>query len=148
MLTQPIMAARQHGILIVDDLESDRRLLEIAVLRATGLRVLGLLESGEETIAYLGGTGKFADRTQHPFPDLLVLNLIMPRITGFDILAWLRGRPRTNLKVVVISGSLEAGTKARALEAGADYFCEKPMEFSGWTHIAKTLEQYLQRTAG
>jgi CheY-like chemotaxis protein len=137
---------RQYGILIVDDLESDRRLLELAIRRATGLAILGLLESGEKTLAWLAGTGEFADRTRHPLPDLLVLNLIMPRITGFDILAWLREHPIKNLKVVIVSGSLEAGTRQRALDAGADYFWEKPMEFSGWTHIAKALEQYLQST--
>lgn len=140
------MATRQFRILIVDDLESDRRLLELAVRRATGLGILGLLESGEETLAYLGGTGKFSDRSQHPFPDLLVLNLIMPRITGFDILAWLRKHAVNNLKVAVISGSLEPENKTRALEMGAAFHFEKPLEFSGWTHIAKALEQYLQST--
>jgi CheY-like chemotaxis protein len=138
------MAQQAHSILIVDDQESDRRLLELALKRATNLRIVGLLETGEETIAYLSGTGKFADRTQYPIPNLLVLNFRMPRLTGLDVLTWLQERSFPDLKVVMLSGSLDVENKDRALGLGAHLYMEKPMEFAGWVHLAKLMEKHLK----
>ncbi|MDB6123631.1 MAG: putative response regulator, CheY [Pedosphaera sp.] len=138
------MAETAPYILIVDDQESDRRLLELAFQRASGLRIAALLDNGEETIAYLDGIGKFVDRAKYPLPSLLILNFKMPRMSGLDVLAWMRERSFPDLKVVILSGSLDAASRELALNMGAHLYWEKPMEFSGWLQIAKSVEKYLQ----
>jgi CheY-like chemotaxis protein len=137
------MAQTAHSILIVDDQESDRRLLELALQRATKIRILALLDNGEDTIAYLDGTHAYADRIRYPLPSLLLLNLKMPRLSGLDVLKWMQARSFPDLKVVILSGSLDAETRELALRSGAHLYWEKPMDFSGWVQIAKAIEKYL-----
>ncbi|EEF60985.1 response regulator [Pedosphaera parvula] len=132
-----------HVILIVDDLESDRRLLELAFQKSTQLRIGGLLENGEQTMDYLKGTGPYADREKYPFPEVVILNYRMPRISGVEVLEWLRTQALPPLKVMVISGSLDAENKRRVLELGAWCYFEKPMELTGWSEMARYVENIL-----
>src|SRR5436309_299054 len=95
----------KHLVLVADDSEDDGLLLQMAFEKLDGLRLVGRADDGEELQAYLKGAGKFADRVRYPFPDILLLDLGMPRISGFDILKWLSTQSFSNLKVVVLSGS-------------------------------------------
>src|SRR6266496_2243141 len=62
--------------------------------------------NGEEAVGYLHGDGPYHDRAQYPFPDLLLLDLKMPMMNGFDVLAWWRQQPHAkDLPVVVLTGS-------------------------------------------
>jgi CheY-like chemotaxis protein len=135
-----------HVVLIVDDLESDRRLLELAFRKSTQLRIGALLENGEQTMDYLRGAGQFADREKYPFPDVVILNYKMPRISGVEVLEWLRTQNLPPVKVMVISGSLDAGNKQRVLQLGAWCYFEKPMELAGWNEMARHVENYLTGT--
>jgi CheY-like chemotaxis protein len=137
---------QSHVVLVVDDLESDRRLLELAVQKSTQLRIGALLENGEQTMDYLRGTGQFADRQKYPFPDVVILNYKMPRISGVEVLEWLRTQNLPPVKVMVISGSLDAENKQRVLQLGAWCYFEKPMELTGWNEMAKYVENYLTGT--
>jgi CheY-like chemotaxis protein len=85
---------------------------------------------GEEAIAYLNGEGAYEDREEHPFPDLVLLDLKMPRLDGFEVLQWIRSNPVTkNLPVVVLAGSSFRADIRRALELGANSYAAKPAKF-------------------
>ena len=81
-------------------------------------------------MTYLSGEGAFADRQAHPFPDLILLDLGLPGMNGFDLLAWIRGHPEFQaLQVFVWTDSGDRGTLDRATRAGANRFIPKSVSF-------------------
>ena len=62
---------------------------------------------GAQAIAYLAGNGPFADRNQHPLPALVLLDLNLPKKSGFDVLSWIRQQPQfSSLPVVIYTSSV------------------------------------------
>src|SRR5207245_11208845 len=81
------------------------------------------------TIEYLKGTPPFNDRARYPFPRLLLLDLKMPKVNGFEVLAWLEMRPEfSSLPAVVLSSSVFQGDSQKALDLGSREFLTKPYE--------------------
>lgn len=115
------------NLLLVDDSEDDIYLLERAFARHPNFRIIGRAEDGEVAIDYLKGAGQFADRGQHPYPDLMVLDLKMPGCDGYEVLKWMSGKsPRP--RVAVFTASELESDKARATELGADLFQSKSFD--------------------
>jgi CheY-like chemotaxis protein len=92
-------------ILLVEDEPDHALLVQDALKEDDGIRLLRVVQSGEEAIAYLVGQGEFADRATYPFPFLMLLDLNMPGIGGFGVLRWLQNHPDVNekLRTVVLS---------------------------------------------
>ncbi len=132
--------ANSVPILIADDDENDVFFLRRAFERA-GLRPdLFVARDGQEAIDYLGGTSPFANRSRYPFPGLLLLDLKMPRLTGFDVLAWMRDRPECKeLAVVVLSSSFQEEDIRKARQLGADEYQIKPSDFQALVDLVKDL---------
>ncbi len=118
---------RSYKVLLVDDSEDDRLFLRMALSDNPRLAVVGELCDGEEAISYLSGKGQFADRQKYPFPDVMLLDLKMPRKTGYDVLAWLRAQALNELVVIVISGSFLPEDVAQSLALGATAYHRKAM---------------------
>jgi CheY-like chemotaxis protein len=114
-------------ILVAEDDPTDAYFLERAFKR-TGIPVtLHFVRDGQEVIDYLQGTGQFNDRTRHPLPQLVLLDLKMPRLDGFDVLEWVRQQPGLNgLVMVIFSGSGEPRDINRAYGLGANSYIVKP----------------------
>ncbi len=110
-------------ILIADDDEDDRLLLEYAFSKAYVKCQLRLVGNGEEAITYLLGKRPYDDREAFPMPSLVLLDLKMPMIDGYQVLEWLQTRPELKiLPVVVHSGSMLPEDMARTASLGAkDY---------------------------
>ncbi|HSU55265.1 MAG TPA: response regulator [Candidatus Dormibacteraeota bacterium] len=133
--------ARARGtgpILLVEDAEDDffifRRALERAEIRRRLMRV----RDGEEAIQYLKGDAPYADRTQYPIPDLLVLDLKMPIRDGFEVLEWLRGQPAlAEIPVVVWTGSDWKKDQSRAEEFPIIAYHLKPLEFERMVELVR-----------
>lgn len=102
------------GVLICDDVESMRVLLGVTVELRPGLRVVGEAADGEQAIAQ-------AERLQ---PDVILLDLSMPRRTGLDALPEIK-RVARDAKVIVISGFVSSMIAADVLARGADSYIEK-----------------------
>jgi CheY-like chemotaxis protein len=120
-------ADKPDTVLIVED-ERDHALLVKDVFQSSSHPCLiRLVQSGEEAIAYLSGEGKFADRTAHPFPALMLLDLRMHGIGGFGVLRWLQGQPalRQKLTVVVLSVTESSREIDVVYELGAQSFWPK-----------------------
>ena len=130
-------------VLMVDDSEDDCLLIKMAVGRAERLHFIGSISDGEELVEYLSGTGKFADRVQFPLPDLLLLDLMMPRKNGFEVLKWLQTQPFEDMLVVVLSGSEQPNDIKQAMHLGAHRYHSKEIEGSKREELIKLLEQYL-----
>src|SRR5687768_12710027 len=80
-------------ILHADDSEDDRQLLHYAVRKSEMAFDLQSVEDGQMAADYLGGAGEYRDRDRFPLPVLLLLDIKMPRMTGFDVLVWLNNQP-------------------------------------------------------
>ncbi len=133
----------KYLVLMVDDSEDDCLLIKMAVGQAQRLRFIGCIADGEELMAYLQGAGQYADRGRFPLPDLLLLDLMMPRKDGFEVLQWLRGQSFDDMVVVVLSGSEQSEDIKRALELGADYYHTKAASAPKRQELVQRLEEYL-----
>jgi len=94
---------------------------------------------------YLEGHGKYADRVQNPLPDMIILDLKMPRSDGFEFLSWLRTQspPAQRLiPVVVMSSSAIPEDVQRAYASGANSYLVKPVSFSEFHNCVNTLATY------
>lgn len=130
-------------VLVADDSEDDRLFLRIGLRNQPQLKIVAEVVDGEETINYLGGKGKYADREMYPFPELLVLDLKMPRFNGFEVLDWLRAQSFPDLKVAVISGSFLKEDVAKSLDLGAHAYHMKPSSLPEQQQIAAQLQAML-----
>src|SRR5688572_5741312 len=117
-------------ILVVDDNDDDIVLFRRAVRQLNYSGRIHYLNSGDKAMAYLAGLGDFEDRTQFPSPDFLILDLKMPRTSGFDVLTWLIDNQITLLRTVVLTSSDEFRDISRASALGAPLFLTKTVNFS------------------
>src|SRR5690348_3828721 len=107
-------------ILLAEDDPDDVLLTNIALRKARLANPLQVVRDGEEAIAYLRGEGKFGDRHHFPLPILLLLDLNMPKLNGFQVLEWLRQQPElSHMPVAVMTSSDHDPYVSRAFELGA-----------------------------
>jgi CheY-like chemotaxis protein len=122
-------------LLYVEDEENDVFFMRLAVRQAWADLVLRDVANGQEAIAYLSGQGAYADRTMHPLPGIVLLDLNLPVLSGFDVLEWIRRHPRFDrVPVVIFSSSGREEDQARARSLHADDYLIKPAsgaEFGG-----------------
>jgi CheY-like chemotaxis protein len=120
------MGKRFH-ILFVDDDPNDRELFRLAIRKAALDVSVHTAVDGSEAMAYLEGAGIYGDRGHYPFPDLVILDLKMPLVNGFEFLAWRRRSPQfAHIPVVVLSGSGRGDDAAQASSMGAAHYLTKP----------------------
>ena len=111
-------------ILLVEDSEDDAFFLARALKTQNRFVVIHHAKDGEEAVAYLSGTGRFADRTHYPFPDIMILDLKMPNRNGFEVLESIQGKsPRP--RIVVYTSSDDPLEVNRAFALGCDAFQTK-----------------------
>jgi CheY-like chemotaxis protein len=122
--------AGQGTVLVVEDNADDVRLLELASREVSNALSFHSVPSGEAAIAYLKGEGDYADRRAHPLPDLVLLDIALPGMDGFEVLTWIRNHPELNgLKVFMWTDSGQPEVLTRATQAGANRFVPKSVAF-------------------
>ena len=120
------MNASGH-ILVAEDDPTDAYFFQRAFSRAGLPVMLHFVRDGQEAIDYLQGEGQFSDRTAYPLPQLVLLDLKMPRLNGFEVLEWVRKQPGFNgLQIVIFSSSGEPEDMNRAYGLGANWYLVKP----------------------
>jgi CheY-like chemotaxis protein len=130
-------------IVVVDDNADDVTLLRRAFQRAAIANPLHVVGDGEAARQYLAGEGAYADRRQHPLPALLLLDLQLPRRSGFEVLAWLRTQPGLKrLVTVILTSSPRTTDIARAYDLGANSYLVKPSDPNHLFTMVNTLHLY------
>ena len=133
----------QPVVLIAEDNENDIAMLQRAFRQASITAPIQYVFNGEQTISYLKGEGRFARREEFPLPDLLLLDLKMPRKSGFEVLEWLRTQPSlSHLRVVVLTTSAELRDVNRAYALGAASFLTKPLDFVEFKDTIQAMYNY------
>jgi CheY-like chemotaxis protein len=130
-------------LLIVDDDENDRFLLEHAFRKLNvGYRIQPL-QNGSEALALIKGEGVYADRKAYPFPSFILTDLKMPGGDGFEILSYLKQHPEILIvPVVMLSGSDDPDDVRQAYSLGASSFIVKPHGVDGLEGIVQKLHYY------
>jgi CheY-like chemotaxis protein len=129
--------------LLVEDDPNDVFLMQRAFRKANLAFALHVARDGQEAIEYLTHQGQFADATRFPVPNLILLDLKMPRKNGFETLAWLRQQPGLKrIVALVFSSSREIADINRAYDLGANSYLVKPGEFKTLVDMAKLLTTY------
>lgn len=127
-------------ILAAEDEEADRLILNLAFEGAKLANPVVIVRNGKEVVDYLTGQPPYTDRAAYPLPSLLLSDLKMPYMDGFDVLAWLAARPEfKGLPVVIITSSANAGDKEKARQLGARDFFVKPNSLSEYVNIIRNL---------
>jgi CheY-like chemotaxis protein len=130
-------------ILLVEDDSNDVVLLQRAFQKAALRDTVRIVRDGEQAIHYLSGQGQYADRERFPLPFLVLLDLKMPRMDGFDVLQWARAEPDLKrLLIVVLTSSHLQSDVDRAYELGANSYLVKPVEFSEMVNLIQRFEAY------
>jgi len=139
----------EHGvILLAEDDEDHVVLIRHAFAEADLRNPLFVVWNGEEAIAYLSGTGKYSNRDEYPLPDLLLLDLKMPRVDGFEVLKWVRQQPgMAALRILVLTSSNELRDVNRAYQLGANSFLVKPLDFQDVIQLSKVIQKYWLNTS-
>jgi len=133
----------QAVILLAEDRDDDVALIRRAFLKANIINPLFVVRDGEEAMYYLSGEGKYANREEYPLPDLLLLDLKMPRMDGFELLRWVRQQPGLKaLRIVVLTSSEEVRDVNEAYQLGANSFLVKPMDFEHFVKVSQALRGY------
>jgi CheY-like chemotaxis protein len=130
----------QAPILVAENDETEITILRMAASRAGLAHKLAFVKDGAEVLAYLHGDAPYADRSQHPLPALLLLDLKMPNLTGFDVLQWIATRPELkHLPVVVLSASSNDSDIKKATNLGAREYHIKPHRLPDLVNILKSI---------
>jgi CheY-like chemotaxis protein len=128
-------------ILVADDDENDVFFLRRAFAKAGLLHTIIHVSDGQKAIEYLLGDGPYADRKANPFPDLLLLDLKMPRTDGFDVLVTLQSLPECDLPVVVFSTSALMVDRETAKKLGARDYVVKPVDQDEMVKVALAFDK-------
>ena len=132
---------RALTILVAEDDPNDALLLKLAFDRVWVNAWVHFVSDGQEAIDYLQGEPRYEDRARYPWPDLLMLDLKMPRANGFDVLGWLHQRPGLNRMVVaVLSGCAWQPDIDRAYALGANFYFIKSLHFEDLVGMAESLK--------
>jgi CheY-like chemotaxis protein len=130
-------------ILLADDLEDDVLLIRRAFKKGNINNPVHVVRDGEEAICYLKGEGKYSNRDEYPLPDLMLLDLQMPRKDGFEVLRWVRQQPGlAALRIVVLTSSEDLRDVNEAYRLGANSFLVKPLEFENFVETSMFLKHY------
>jgi CheY-like chemotaxis protein len=133
------------NILIAEDNPDDAFFLERAFAKSGIASRLFFVKDGQEVVDYLQGDKPFNDRAVWPFPDLLLLDLKMPRFSGLQVLKWLQGRPGPKkLPVVVLTGTDAPGDVKTAYALGADACLVKPGDANFVPFVQSLEKDWLQ----
>jgi CheY-like chemotaxis protein len=130
-------------ILYAEDEENDVFFLKRAFRQAQIEHPIFAVSDGQKAMDYCSGVGEFADRTKHPLPRLLLLDLNMPRKSGFEVLKWIRSDSQiSNLPVIVLTSSLQEADIDRAYTNGANAYVVKPTSTDDMVAMASGINEF------
>jgi CheY-like chemotaxis protein len=140
------MNAKPIVILLAEDDPDDRYLISEALDETHLSTTLFVVENGEELLDYLLRRGVFADAEKWPLPNLILLDLNMPRKDGREVLAEIKGRTELRrIPIVVLTTSHAEEDILRTYELGVSGFITKPVSFNDLLDIMRAIETYWLR---
>jgi CheY-like chemotaxis protein len=134
---------RSNFILLVEDNADDVELTLRAFRKSKILNEIVVVRDGVEALDYLFGTGTHAGRDPKTNPEVILLDLKLPKIAGLEVLRRLRAEEQTRrIPVVVLTSSNEERDILASYDLGANSFVRKPVDFAQFVEAARQLGLY------
>ncbi|MGD0612284.1 MAG: response regulator [Anaerolineales bacterium] len=130
-------------ILLVEDKRMDIELTLDAFKEARLKNTIQVAKNGQEALDYVFGRAQYADRETYPFPNLVLLDLKLPGVDGFEVLRQIKSTPLLKrLPVVILTSSKEEGDRALSYDIGANSYLVKPVSFDGFLGVIRQINGY------
>ena len=137
------METMNYTVLLVEDDLNDIFLVKRAFKIARLETPLQVVTDGAEAIHYLKGDGRYADRHTYPIPKLIVMDIRMPRLSGFEVIEWIKqAGPLRRIPIVIVSSSDRPDDINRAYELGANAYMVKPVNLRAVEHLFESITHY------
>ena len=131
-------------VLLVEDDPSDARLIQRAFGKLDATLAMIRLTNGDDVVSYLSGEAPYENRTTYPLPSIVLLDIKLPRRSGFEVLQWLRRQPTAlnRLPVVMLTSSRHSVDINRAYDLGANSYLSKPETAFQLEELAMRFQSY------
>jgi CheY-like chemotaxis protein len=130
-------------VLVVEDDEDDLTLMKMACQRTGIPHSFQSVTDGDAAVKYLSGTGQYSNRVQFPLPDLIFLDVRMPKRSGHEVLEWIRSQPQfKHLPVVMITHSQQAQDMDRAYKLGVTSYLRKVASQAEFGQAVRVILKY------
>jgi len=138
----------RQTILVIDDDPNDQFFIKRELTKLGPYVNVTFANDGEEALAYLKGEGKFSDRNAFPLPSIMFLDLKMPRLSGFEVLGWLKSHPtfKSTPTIVLSSSDLQSDID-KAYGLGANAYLVKPADVEDFRRVFATTGQFFVELA-
>ncbi len=134
---------REAKILLVDDNKMDVELALDAFREARLINKVHVVYNGKDALDYIFGRGKYSDRNTYPLPDIILLDLKMPGISGLDVLKEIKSSHKyRRIPVIILTSSRDEGDLAMGYDLGANSYLVKPISFNGFIKVMKKVIDY------
>lgn len=130
-------------ILLVEDDRMDIELTLNAFREVRLTNQIQVVQTGEEALNYLLGQGDYADRKRYPLPDIILLDINLPGMSGIDLLKIIKQTPfLRRLPVIILTSSEEESDRAAGYDCGVNSYLVKPISFDGFLDVVKRIYDY------
>ncbi|HEY2390744.1 MAG TPA: response regulator [Candidatus Angelobacter sp.] len=131
-------------ILLVEDNTFDAQLIEVALGRTPGTIDLVRVDDGDKAVDYLSGAAPYDDRAKYPVPVTMLLDIKLPKRSGFEVLQWLRSQegPVKRLPALMLTSSKHQVDINQAFERGANAYLTKPNSIKELTSLLGELKSF------
>ncbi len=130
-------------IMLVEDNEMDVVLTLDAFKEARLINPIQVARTGEDALEYLGGIGNYQNRTLYPLPELILLDLKLPGVSGLDLLKQIKTNPDLKrIPVIILTSSAEEGDRSLGYDLGANSYLVKPISFEGFLEVVGKIKEY------
>lgn len=131
------------SILLVEDNPQDEMLILRILNKGNLAKCVDVARDGQQALDYLFREGEFANRAGRDHPTVVLLDIGLPRLSGLEVLARLRGDPRTRLvPIVMLTSSDDDRDRLQSYASGANSFVRKPLEFGALAETVGSLGLY------
>jgi len=133
----------QKKILLIEDNDDDIELVKIALNSGFIANELDVVKDGVEALNYLRCEGKYKNKSSDDLPALILLDLNLPKINGFEVLKEIRSNERTNIiPVTIFTSSDQEKDIVESYKLGANSYIQKPVDFEKFRDAVKQLGMY------
>lgn len=130
-------------ILLIEDDPGDRKLVSRFFEKAKVTNQINKVKDGEEALDYLHQRGEFEDSDDAPAPDLILLDLNLPRIDGREVLEKMKSNEDLReIPVIVLTTSEEDEDVHRSYDLGASSYIVKPVDMAQFSDVVQAIENY------
>lgn len=131
-------------VLLVEDDTFDVQLIKAALGRTPGEITLMRVADGDKAVEYLSGTAPYDDREKYPVPITMILDIKLPKRSGFEVLQWLRSQegPIRRLPTLMLTASKHQVDINRAFERGANVYLTKPESVRELTNLMADIKTF------